>query len=190
MLFGKFINAWLIAFQHWIFKVFVIFCLTEMVKKVLHLAVLVDIIQIEKKYRHFLFLLKNLISSRNSWNLLTVMIGFVDYVNVVSHVGWSFLLLGSKERECVLCHVDWSVLLERPAWKREKVCSVMLTGLSCLKGLRGRERERERENVLSRVDWSVLAASKEEAKREFVLYHVGWVCPAAGQWGSEKRAAF
>ena len=51
-----------------------------------------------------------------------------------------FLLLGSEERECVRCHVDRSVLLERPAWKREKV-----------------------------------------------LCHVGWLHPAADQWGSEKR---
>ena len=60
-------------------------------------------------------------------------------LNAVSHVGWSFLLLGSEERECVLCHVRclvlllaiWearrerqnrSVLLERPAWKRVKEC--------------------------------------------------------------------
>ena len=43
-------------------------------------------------------------------------------VNVVSHVGCSFLLLGREERECVLCHVDRSVLLEKPAWQsREKM---------------------------------------------------------------------
>ena len=39
-----------------------------------------------------------------------------------SHVGWSFLLLGSEECKCVLCHVDRSALLERPAWKRVKEC--------------------------------------------------------------------
>ena len=38
---------------------------------------------------------------------------------MVSHVGWSFLLLGSEEKECVLCHVNRSVLFERLAWKRE-----------------------------------------------------------------------
>ena len=60
-------------------------------------------------------------------------------VNLISHVGWPFLLLGSEERECVLCHVIWlvlllaseearrgrqdrSVLLERSAWKRVKEC--------------------------------------------------------------------
>ena len=41
-------------------------------------------------------------------------------VNVVSHVGWSFLLLGSKVRECVLCHVDRSVLLKRPGGRKWK----------------------------------------------------------------------
>ena len=40
------------------------------------LAVLVDIIPVEKKYSHFLFLLENPISSRNGWNLLTVITGF------------------------------------------------------------------------------------------------------------------
>ena len=32
-------------------------------------------------------------------------------VNVLSHLGWSFLLLGNEERESVLYHVVWSVLL-------------------------------------------------------------------------------
>ena len=39
---------------------------------------------------------------------------------MVSYVGWSFLLLGNKERECVLCHIGWLVLLKRPAWKSEE----------------------------------------------------------------------
>ena len=50
-------------------------------------------------------------------------------VNVVSHVGWSFLLLGNEERECALCHIGWLV------GKREEE---ERTGLSCLKGLHGR----------------------------------------------------
>ena len=68
-------------------------------------------------------------------------------MNVVSHVDWSFLLLGGEERECVLCHVCWldvllasgearrgkqdrSVLLERPAWKRVKECYLAFLLLS------------------------------------------------------------
>ena len=39
-------------------------------------------------------------------------------VNVLSHVGWSFLLLGSEERECVLSH--WLVCSSAGQWGSEK----------------------------------------------------------------------
>ena len=52
-------------------------------------------------------------------------------VNVVSHVGWSFLLLRSEERECVLCHVAWLVLLlaSGEARRGREDSSVLLEGL-------------------------------------------------------------
>ena len=82
------------------------------------------------------------------WGLLLVLRGLLEIceresvkksqrrrVNVVSHVDWFFLLLGSEERECVLCHVGWFVLLLASGEaKREKD----RTSLSCSIGLHGR----------------------------------------------------
>ena len=49
--------------------------------------------------------------------------------DVLPHIGWSFLLLGSEDRECALSRW-WSVLL-LGGEERESMCSVMLAGLSC-----------------------------------------------------------
>ena len=43
-------------------------------------------------------------------------------VNVISYVGWSFLLLGNEERECVLCHVGWLCPAARRRWRGKRVC--------------------------------------------------------------------
>ena len=60
-------------------------------------------------------------------------------VNVLPHVGGSFLLLGSEERECVLCHVGWSGLLL--GGEKKSMCSVMLAGLSRCWPVGKREKE-------------------------------------------------
>ena len=39
--------------------------------------------------------------------------------------------------------------------------------------------------MVSHVGWFFLLQGSEE--RECVLSHVDWLCPATGQWGSEKR---
>ena len=59
---------------------------------------------------------------------------------MLSHVSWSFLLLGSEERENMLNRVDWLVLL----LARE---------------------EAKREKVLCHVDWLVLLLASREARR-------------------------
>ena len=40
-------------------------------------------------------------------------------------------------------------------------------------------------NAVSLVGWSFLLLRSEES--ECVLCYVGWLCPAADHWGSEKR---
>ena len=80
---------------------------------------------------------------------------------MVSHVGWSFLLLRSEERECVLCHVDRSC----PARK------------ACM--------EEKKEFVLYHVGWLVLLLGGEERGR--VLSHVGWSYPCCQQGKKQKE---
>ena len=62
-------------------------------------------------------------------------------VNVVSHVGWSFLLPGSEKRECVLCHVG--CLCPAAGRWRERMCSIMLAGFVLLLASGKMRRERE-----------------------------------------------
>ena len=103
-----------------------------------------------------------------------------------------------KRSECALsCWLVFPAARKR----RERMCSVMLPGLSCCLGVKsgvcalscwlacptaGQWGSEKRENVPSHVGWSVLLLASEETRRECALSR--WlVCPTTGQWGNEKR---
>ena len=99
-------------------------------------------------------------------------------VNVVSHVGWSFLLLGGEERECALS--CWLVC--PPARRRREEYVLCHVGLLVLLLASG---ETSRENVLYHVDWSVLSLAGQEAKRGREMVSVAFNV-APGMWPGQN----